>query len=94
MWNPFRKLKRDLKLKRELDKVLDEVEKAKDMKSIFTSKTFWLNLIIIINELLKLLPDNTVPTVPNSVVAGVLPAANILLRRYATKEPVTWTGKV
>ena len=58
-------------------------------KSIFKSKTFWLNLLALLNELIKVLPINESiqnVTIPTSVVALALPPANIILRKFTSKE--------
>lgn len=63
-----------------------------DSKSIFTSKTFWVNVIAGIVAVgtafgLKLDIDADTQT---AIVGGVMAVANIILR-FMTKAPVTVT---
>jgi len=58
------------------------------MKKIWTSKTFWVNLVsgsVLIYNAFTGRMEN-----PTTVVAAVLPWINILLRTV-TKEPIVWS---
>ena len=98
MWNPIKELKRVrsyLKIKKAADKLLNGIEEEQKLlklsKSIFKSKTFWVNLLALLNELIKILPLNESlqgVMIPTDVMAVGLPLANVALRKF-TKIPVT-----
>lgn len=60
-----------------------------DIKSIFTSKTFWVNVIVLLIGLLTQLGDQ--PWIPPATLAFltsvILPMLNIFLR-WLSDEPV------
>lgn len=85
-------LLRNFHLSRAFDKLLkalqpleDAIEKGDDVKSIFQSKTFWVNVLTAGAGVLGYLPNNKY-TIP---VIGVV---NVLLR-YITNQPVNITGQ-
>ena len=89
----FKRVRSYWRIKKAADRLLDHIEKEQKLlsKSIFTSRTFWLNILALLNELIKILPLNPSLqgyTVPTEVVASALPVANIVLRRF-TSQPVT-----
>jgi len=59
------------------------------MKSIFTSKTFWVNLLALIGIVIQGLTGSEV-LVNLETQAIILSVINILLRTV-TKDPVTWS---
>lgn len=58
------------------------------MKSIFTSKTFWVNLIALAGIIIQGATGSEI-LVNLETQASVLAFINIILRTI-TKEPVTW----
>ena len=58
-------------------------------KSLFSSKTFWMNAIAFSVEIFQSLADTQV--VPEQWILVGLPIANIVMR-WITKDPVTLTG--
>ena len=63
--------------------------KEEKMKSIFTSKTFWVNLLALIGIVIQGLTGSEV-LVNLETQAIILSVINILLRTV-TKDPVTWS---
>lgn len=62
-----------------------------DTKSIFTSKTFWLNVVGTIATLLALKGVNVDPDTQATIVAAIMAIANIVVR-FFTSSAVTVTG--
>jgi len=62
---------------------------AEGAKSIFTSKTFWLNLLALAGLVIQKLTGNEI-LVDATTQATILAFINILLRTI-TKEPVSWS---
>lgn len=64
------------------------------MKSVFASKVIWLNLLSLVAMVLSL-PEVSGLLTPTQVpyVAAIVAAVNIVLRWFATSEPVSLTGK-
>ena len=58
------------------------------MKSIFTSKTFWVNIVALGAMIFQGVTGNEAP-VATEVQATILAFVNVLLRSI-TKDPVTW----
>lgn len=58
------------------------------MKSVFTSKTFWVNAIALIAMIVQGITGNEVITL--EVQGTALAVINIILRTI-TKDPVTWS---
>ena len=87
MKNPFRSL---LVLRR-ANKVYDKIQEG-NVKGLWKSKTFWLNLIALFTQLIEVLPlDPSIKAVTPNAGAGfvtALGAANIAMR-YMTTQPVT-----
>lgn len=79
---------RNYKLNKAVNQVLDafEKEKGKDMKSIFTSKTFWFNFLTGAASIVGIIPLDPHIT---GLVVGVI---NVGLR-FVTDQPVSLTGK-
>lgn len=57
------------------------------MKSIFTSKTFWVNILAIVGIVVQGITGKEVFNI--EFQAAILGIINIILRTI-TKEPVTW----
>jgi uncharacterized membrane protein len=57
------------------------------MKSIFTSKTFWVNTLSLIAIITQGITGKEIVSV--ELQAGILSFINIILRTV-TKEPVSW----
>ena len=92
MKNPLKRVRSYYKIKKAADKLLDGIEQEQKLfsKSIFKSRTFWVNLLALLNELLKILPLNeniTGIAIPSDIVAAALPPINIVLRKL-TRVPV------
>lgn len=94
MLNPIKSIKdlrRNLRLNRLTNKVFDSAYESNKMgKQFWKSKTFWVNLLALLNELLKILPMNpSIQSVliPDEIVAAGLPVVNIALRKM-TKVPL------
>lgn len=91
----FKKIKRwksYIKIAKLADKLLNGIEEEQKLKkNIFTSKTFWLNILALLNELVKLIPMN--PSIQDSItldtatLAVALPLANVVVRKF-TRVPV------
>lgn len=62
-----------------------------DPKSIFASKTLWVNLIALLATYLGAHHIVVDPDTQAQLVAGVMAAVNIGLR-FLTKQPVNITG--
>lgn len=96
MFKGIKRWKQYINIARAADKTLDEVERRQRMgKEFWKSKTFWVNILALINELLKIVPlnpsiENAVPLIPTEVIVASLPIANILLRRV-TNEPMKFS---
>ena len=61
------------------------------MKSLFQTKTFWVNLLIAVPTLLDLVGDLGIfqaMNAPVEIIALILAIVNVILR-VVTKEPVT-----
>jgi len=58
-----------------------------ESKSIFVSKTFWVNIIALVAMVVQGLTGNEVINI--EVQAAILSAINIVLR-FITKQPVEW----
>ncbi len=57
-------------------------------KSIFTSKTFWVNVLAVLAMVLQAMTGKELLNM--EVQASILAGINIVLR-FITKEPVTWS---
>lgn len=92
----FKRLRSYWKIKRAADKLLDYIEEEQKVsKSIFRSKTFWFNLLALLNELIKILPGmspNQIPTVSTETLLPLIAAGNIILRRLTSESVKIFTN--
>ena len=60
-------------------------------KSIFTSKTFWVNAVAVAAAVAGMFGLDLTAELQGTIVATVMGVANIALR-FVTKEPIVWIG--
>lgn len=57
-------------------------------KAFWKSKTFWLNVLALLNELIKILPDVGIPSVPSELALPLVAGGNVVLRKFTHKSIV------